>query len=329
MARPLRIEFEGAWHHVMNRGAGRKIVFRSLKHRKIFLGLLRDISSTYRLEVHAYCLMDNHYHLLVRTPEAGLGRAMRHLDGVYTQRFNRDVETDGALFRGRYQAALIDADAYLLRVSRYVHLNPVDAGIVRRPEDYPHSSYRGYLASRSAPKWLQTSAILDLFGKNDPRKSYRGFVEGGVDKTTRSFYPDSRLPTVVGNEEFQEWVQSWLVAGDCVDHPEMPETRRVGNVVDFETIGDAVCRAFNVAESELRQLSPEPGRESAKARAAFVYLARLNGGHRLDKIAAWLGYRRYGSAAGALHRLRRDLERDSSLRRRFDAARQDLIKEKT
>ena len=100
-----------------------------MTHRIVFLNLLSEIHRRYRVEIHCYCLMDNHYHLLIRTPLANLSRAMRHLDGIYTQRFNRQTRTDGPLFRGRYKSILVECDNYLLQLSRYIHLNPVQAKI--------------------------------------------------------------------------------------------------------------------------------------------------------------------------------------------------------
>jgi REP element-mobilizing transposase RayT len=122
MARPLRILYENAWYHVMNRGASRIKTFYNDDNYKLFLDLLSDTYQRFNLETHAYCLMPNHYHLLVRTPLANLSRCMRHIDGLYTQKFNRIGKRDGALFRGRYKAILIDADSYLLQLSRYIHL---------------------------------------------------------------------------------------------------------------------------------------------------------------------------------------------------------------
>jgi len=145
----------------MNRGAGGRQVYRSSLQRAMFLGLLGEISSIYGVEVHAYCLMGNHYHLLLRTPTAGLGQAMRHLDGVYTQRFNRIVRTDGPLFRGRYKSVLVQEDAHLVCVSRYIHLNPVEIGLVSRPEDYGASSYRVFLGEADSPWWLHTTETLE------------------------------------------------------------------------------------------------------------------------------------------------------------------------
>lgn len=113
MSRPLRIVYEGAWYHVMNRGAGRRTIFHSDTYRQLFLALLGEITQTFGVEVHAYCLMDNHYHLLLHTPRANLSAAMRHLQRLYTQRHNRMEQTDGPLFRGRFKAILVDADHYL------------------------------------------------------------------------------------------------------------------------------------------------------------------------------------------------------------------------
>ena len=110
MARPLRIQFAGAWYHLMNRGAGRRSIFPDDLHRHCFLDLLGEIHARYGVEIHAWCFMGNHYHLLARTPLPNLARAMRHLDGVYTQRHNRMSKTDGALFRGRYKAIVVDED---------------------------------------------------------------------------------------------------------------------------------------------------------------------------------------------------------------------------
>ena len=127
---------KGAWYHVMNRGAGRKRIFRCEAHRTLFLSLLQEISKTFNIQIHAYCLLDTHYHLLVSTSQGNLSRGLRHLNGVYTQRYNRSQRTDGPLFRGRFKAIIVDADHYLLQLSHYIHLNPVKAGLKKWPEAY-------------------------------------------------------------------------------------------------------------------------------------------------------------------------------------------------
>ena len=127
MTRPLRIEYEDAYYHVMNRGRGRQWVFPAADYYEDYLQCLSEANKRFGIEIHAYCLIGNHYHLLIKTPRGNLGRAMRHIDGVYTQRHNRRKRTDGPLFRGRYKAIVVDVSSYLLQVSRYIHRNPIDS----------------------------------------------------------------------------------------------------------------------------------------------------------------------------------------------------------
>lgn len=137
MSRPLRIEVPDAWYHVMNRGLRRQPVFSDVEDYQIFLETLRESCERFGVSLGAYCLMPNHYHLLVHTPNANLSRFMRHVNGVYTQRFNRKNSKDGPLFRGRYRALVVDADEYLLQLVRYIHLNPVKAKLVNSPRSTP------------------------------------------------------------------------------------------------------------------------------------------------------------------------------------------------
>ena len=130
MARPLRIQYEGACYHIMNRGLERRNIFLNNQHRKTFLNLLSEVSERFKVDIHAYCLMNNHYHLLLTTHLANLDLVMRHLNSIYTLRFNRDVKRDGTLFRGRYKSILIERERYFLNVSRYIHKNPSSAKIV-------------------------------------------------------------------------------------------------------------------------------------------------------------------------------------------------------
>lgn len=168
---PAAYRYPGAWYHVMNRVAGRGLVFKERWTTELFLHLLQDLYQRFDIECHAYCLMGNHYHLLLRTPEPNLGRAMRHFNGLFTQRFNRRLHRDGSLFRGRYKAILVDADSYLLALSRYIHRNPLEASIVRRLDSYPGSSYPAYVGKVSTPDWLNTRFVLDILGSR--RSQYR------------------------------------------------------------------------------------------------------------------------------------------------------------
>lgn len=136
MARPLRIEFEGAVYHITARGNERKKIYLSKSDYEKFLKYLGDTKKKYNIVIHCYVLMSNHYHLIIETPEANLSRAMHYINGSYTTYFNIKRKRSGHLFQGRFKSILVDKDNYLLELSRYIHLNPVRAGIVEKPEDY-------------------------------------------------------------------------------------------------------------------------------------------------------------------------------------------------
>lgn len=175
MARQPRILFPGAWYHVMNRGANHQSIFIDSNQRKLFLSLLQHISTVYKIEIHAYCLMTNHYHLLIRTPKPNLPEAMRYLDSVYAAKFNKYMGRDGPLFRGRFKSVLVDADEYLIHVARYIHLNPLEAKMVDDLSTYRWSSYPLYLGIQHPPQWLHLDFVLGYFSGEDIHKQYKSF----------------------------------------------------------------------------------------------------------------------------------------------------------
>lgn len=201
MSRPLRISYPGACYHVMNRGLARNAIFFNNSHREIFLELLFEIYNRYQVEIHAYCLMGNHYHLLIRTPHGNISRAMRHLDGVYTQKINRLIGRDGPLFRGRYKAILVQADAYLLSLSRYIHLNPVRARLVKKAEKFYWSSYRFYISGKELC-WLYTKEVLSYFDDEWRRAKYKAFVEDKINNEFDDFYKNNINTPILGSAEF-------------------------------------------------------------------------------------------------------------------------------
>ncbi|MGI9610486.1 MAG: transposase [Acidimicrobiia bacterium] len=191
MPRPPRSEYPGAWHHVMNRGACRQDVFLDRWDRRAFLAELAETVERHEIEVHSYVLMGNHYHLLVRTPDPSLGQAMQYLAGRYTQRFNTKHGRDGALFRGRYKAIVIESDRYLLGCSRYIHRNPLEIG-AQSPGDYRWSSYPAYLRDHKPPEWLHTNFLTRMAGSAE---QYEALVESPLDTPTDEILRRSRLPT--------------------------------------------------------------------------------------------------------------------------------------
>jgi len=182
MARPLRLELPGALYHVTSRGNGRESIYSDDRDRKTFLQTLDDVYCRYHWLIHAYCLMDNHYHLLVETPDGNLSIGMRQLNGVFTQRFNRRHKHVGHIFQGRYKAILVQKDSYLLELIRYIVLNPVRAGMVKDADDWRWSSYRAMTGRGKPPEWLQVDWLLSQFGssKKNARAAYASFVQGGI-----------------------------------------------------------------------------------------------------------------------------------------------------
>ena len=154
MGRPLRIEYPGAFYHVTARGNEQREIYKSIADQKRFLGYLASATERYGAAVHVWCLRTNHYHLLMETPEGNLSRIMRHINGAYTNYFNTKRRRAGHLFQGRYKAILVDRDAFALGLSRYIHFNPVRAGMSQRPEGYDWSSYRNYMERHKGDRLL-------------------------------------------------------------------------------------------------------------------------------------------------------------------------------
>jgi putative transposase len=312
MSRPLRIEYPGAWYHVMNRGARYQDVFLNDTHRELFLELLCELFEDYGVEIHAYCLMDNHYHLLCHTPQGNLGRGMRHLNGVYTQRFNRLENLDGSLFRGRYKAIVVDADSYLQQVSRYIHLNPLEADMVDDPVSYSWSSYPAYLHRTKKPEWLTTNAVLGYFDGCSER--YQTYVEAGVDTETQRFYGKQRGSPIMGDKRFKDR----LLETTEYDVMESPESRRVMTRMSISEIESRVCQAYAV---QIDQLHKSIRGQKNEPRLVAMYLSRKIGGMTYPAIAAHYNLGHYKSAASAIIRVQEDerlLRKAEQFRRKWD-----------
>ena len=227
MTRPLRIEYPGAVYHITSRGNEKKAVFKDDQDCKNFLDTLQHVNHRYNWFCHAYCLMGNHYHLLIETPDGNLSIGMRQLNGVYTQLFNKRHRRVGHLFQGRYKAILIQKANHLLEVCRYVVLNPVRAGVVERPQDWQWSSYRSTAGRGKCHPSLTTDWILgQLSGKRArAEKAYRQFVQGGTGKT--SIWTEVKGQTILGDDEFVYSLKDHLKKHK--DVPEIPKSQRYVN----------------------------------------------------------------------------------------------------
>ena len=191
MPRRPRIDFENAWHHVINRGAARKRVFDDHWDYDCFLSSVAEASFRTNTEVHAYCLMSNHFHLLIRSREGRLSEFMKFLSGRFTRLRNIRRNEDGPIFKGRFWSSLIESDAYLMQASRYIHLNPVDAGLVRSAEAWPWSSAGFYLGHCQPKAWLTTAELLSIFSPSPEPKDYADYLAEGVDAETLNRYADA------------------------------------------------------------------------------------------------------------------------------------------
>lgn len=307
MARPLRIEFPGAWYHVMNRGTGKRNIFSSNSHYQYFLSLLADTRERFNAEWHAYCLMGNHYHLLVRTPDGNLQRIMRHVNGLYTQYFNRSEDRDGPLFRGRYKAILVDSDAYWLMLSRYVHRNPLESGLVKNLSDYRWSSYPAHIGLVEPQSWLKTEYVLQAIGKRNRHKRYISYVTNQRDDVLIAHYNTSKVGSILGGDEFRKKVLAGRIPE--TDIPELKEMRALPGI---ENIVEVVCRRLDVDESEIWQ-SRRGKSVTNPARAIVMYLCQTVSDMRLAEIANAFGLKSYAGAGSVIRKLKIRIDQDKKL----------------
>jgi len=269
MARPLRIEFPGAIYHITSRGNARLPVFEDDHDRKLFLGILEEVVIRYNWLCHAYCLMDNHYHLMVETVEGNLSMGMRHLNGVYTQRFNGRHNRVGHIYQGRFKSILVEQDSYLLELCRYVVLNPVRAGIVRHPRHYKWSSYKVTAGLTKAAPFLTVDWILGQFGKSrrEAQKEYSSFVQAGMKGLTP--WAELKAQCILGGKEFIEKLTPALKDKSMLK--EIPKEQRL------------------VFRPSLEKLFPPDKLKTKEVRNEVIQKAYFNYGYTLTEIARHLG----------------------------------------
>jgi REP element-mobilizing transposase RayT len=311
MSRPLRVQEAGLWHHVMNRGQGRRRVFWEDADRERFLELVGECAERWEVMCLAACLMDNHYHLLLRDVRGRLSRAMRHLDGVYTQRFNTRHGRDGALFRGRYRSRVVQRETYAVEVVRYIHANPVRAGRVRRAGQYRWSSHRHYL-QRRRPAWLEAGEVLALGWRDTPagRRQFDAFVHERVDADLARQVSARRWTPVLGDEGFVERLRGELRQRGVGGDREVVEGRRLCGLTAEEVV-QAACAELGLSRREL--VGGKRG-ERNMARLAAILICRDHTPARGGEIGAVFGVQAgtvsaLASRAAALAKQDRELRR--------------------
>ena len=245
MARPLRINYSGAFYHVTSRGNERKNVFKSKRDREKFFEYLDSATQRYDAVIHAFCLMDNHFHLLIETPSGNLSQIMRHINGAYTTYFNVKRARSGHLFQGRYKAILVEIDEYAKELSRYIHLNPVRAKMVKTPEEYEWSSYQFYIGVKKPPEWLYRDFILGYFGGkvSIAQKEYRHFVSTMVNEEYDSPLDEVVSSTLLGSPGFITFIRDKFLSDKKPDK-DLPALKELVEKVSMQDIFDKVESVF-------------------------------------------------------------------------------------
>ena len=276
MARPLRITFPGAVYHVTSRGNERKAVFKSNRDREKFLEYLESATKRYQAVIHVFCLMDNHYHLLLETPAGNLPQIMRHINGAYTTYFNVKRERSGHLFQGRYKAIVVDMDTYAKELSRYIHLNPVRAKMVEAPEAYNWSSYSLYIGKSKTPEWLHRGFILGYFGKNvsEAQKKYRDFATTALNKTQENPMDGVIGSTLLGSPEFVTFIKENFLSGQKHEKS-VPALNELIDKISIHDIFNEVDTVF--------------GDNSRIRRNVNMFLCQRHTGEKLKDIGAYFG----------------------------------------
>jgi len=316
LARPLRIEFPNAFYHVTSRGNERKTVFRSTGDRERFLSYLESAYYRYGAIFHVYCLMGNHYHLLLETPRGNLSQILHHINGAYTTYFNIKHRRSGHLFQGRFKAILVERDSYSEELSRYVHLNPVRAGLVKNPSEYRWSSYRYYIGEEREPEWLTTALILGYIGghRQSTYRKYRQFVQEGI--TTRLKNPLGNViaSTFLGGENFIQRIRKEYLEVRKIDRRNIPSAKKVLKGPTPGEIEAAVAKVIGEDQSLYRKLC--------------IHLSHQWSGWRLEEIGAHFGMK--GGAVSQLsRRLKKVMDGDKRMGKLLESIRSEMFNVET
>lgn len=310
MGRQLRIEYPGAYYHVTARGNERKDIFKSNRDREKFLEYLQSAVERYRAVIHVWCLMNNHYHLLLETPEGNLSQVMQHINGAYTNYFNTKRNRSGHLFQGRYKAILVEAGEYSLELSRYIHLNPVRVGAVADPATYRWSSCADYTNHRKSPPWLKRDLILGYVGaaERDSVQKYRQFVNDLIGKETVSPLTQVVVGSILGSPEFVERIQEEYEERMLQDR-NLPMPFRTTPKVELDRLQEASQAVF--------------GEKKQQAKNVTIYLAHRFGGLKLREIGERFGLKESG-VSEASRRVSKALAKDESFRQAVQKLREEV-----
>lgn len=322
MARPLRIEYPDAFYHVSNIGLDNQRIFPSPKYYEAFLAGLEETCFRLNVEVHAYCLLKDQYHLLIKTPEGNLSRFMRQVDGLYTQHYQRLRKTEGSLFKGRYKAVLVQADKYLLPLARYIHLGVRKADL----EKWEWSSYPAYINKIKAPAWLNRNGVLEQIGGTGAKrtKALATYTEQGVDEELAHFYGKKNLSSIMGDEKFRKFARGKRSASAArgVSRGAHAKWRP-----SCKQIISAVAAQFKVSEESIYTAARGPGSKNVP-RWVAMYLCQELSAVTLQAIAKLFKLKRYGTVSTTVGKLKKEFVSDPKLLATSNRLMKSLSKEK-
>jgi len=311
MARPLRIEYEGALYHITARGNERNSIYFEKADYEKFKYYLAEAKIKYAIMLHCYILMSNHYHLILETPAGNLSRIMHYINGSYTTYVNIKRKRSGHLFQGRYKSIVVDKDNYLLELSRYIHLNPVRAGIVKKPEDYSYSSYKSYI-SNDKDEIVTQEHILGMLSRNEAnaKKIYKRFVESSIGVETESPLKGIFGGMILGGERFIKDTLRKL-NNDSLNNEEVLHRRVLKAALRMENILATISKEFNISEDELLRAN------SGEMRKIAIYMIKKHTGTTNKHTGELLGGISYSAVAKTYQRFLNQLRKDKSLRRKI------------
>jgi REP element-mobilizing transposase RayT len=313
MARAWRIEYEGALYHVLSRGNEKQNIVLNDDDRKLFIATVGEMAERFEIDLFAYVLMDNHYHLLFRTNRANLCRSMQWFGATYTKRFNLSNHRVGHLFQGRYKNMLVQNDAYLLQLSYYIHRNPLRAGMVRRLAGYKWSSYRAYTYGRSKPKWLNTDVILSQFlNVKDPHQAYRENMQK-YSKEEERVWENLRHGIFVGSQKFVKKIKKHYLPD--IPHAELPDQKKVTKDVNIDTVLSEAARILNCDLDVLRE-SGRVSKANTADRDLLIYIIWQLGVATNQEIGERFGLT-YSAVSRRVSVLKKMLTRDKRVEKKY------------
>lgn len=313
MARPLRITYPDAWYHVMNRGRRKEKIYLVDRDCHTFLDLLKTASEFWKVNIAAYCLMPNHYHLLIHTPTGNLSRFMRHINGIYTQKFNLHHSLDGQLFRGRFKSVLVSGEEYLIELLRYIHRNPLRTSLVTHLNDYKWCSHQGYLSGSGKWNWLFKEYMLGIFSikRSEQKGAYKKYVNRDENEKTLQMLNSKKWPIFFGSDEFIRSVKKKYFQEK--QDPEIPDSKYL--VPDKADIINTICEVYQVNPENLYTFHR---RTTNEARNLTIFLLRTLRNDTLGRLSREFNMKSPSSVNSVIRKVKKQMLSNSNFKSKVD-----------